>query len=186
MDCHLIWNAFRLVRISFILWIFGWNSTKVILLSSVYISPRVAYWCKVSCWKVWFFRPTLEKFFPSLWALGGFANRRFFLSRYTWIHIQSLRFWTDSCAFRRCIFTPIVLSSSVCWHFIVKKSSSLRVIDSWFIQKDIVYYCHHFFSSLVIHIQPAGSSLTSLRWLNVFMCHRALILAVASWNKMVS
>lgn len=149
MDCHLIWNAFRLVRISFILWIFGRNSTKVILLSSVCISPR--YWCKVSCWgKCGFSDLPLKSFFPSLWTLGGSAKRLFFLSRYTRIHIQSLRFWTDSCASGWCIFTPIVLSSSICRHFIVKKSSSLRVIDSWFIQKDIVYYCHHFFSSLII------------------------------------
>lgn len=141
--------------------------------SSVCVSPRVAYWGKVSCWgKCGFSDLPLKSFFPSLWALGGSANRPFFLSRYTRIHIQLLRFWTDSCASGRCIFTPIVLSSSICQHFIVKKSSSLQVIDTWFIQKDIVYYCHHFFSSLIIHIQPAGSALTSLRWLNVFMCHR--------------
>lgn len=65
-DCHLIWSAVRLVRISFILWIFGRNSTKVILLSSAYIWPRVAYWCKVSCWgKCGVSDLPLKSFFPS-------------------------------------------------------------------------------------------------------------------------
>lgn len=153
MECHSIWNAVSLVTISFRLWILGRNSTEVVLCSPVYISPRVAYWCKVSCWiKCTFSDLPTEKLLPPLCgyrcgsgALGDSADLPFFLSyspELTFIH---LCFWIGSWW---CIFTPIILSSLIGWHFIVKKElvSSFQVIDSEFIQKGIIYYCHHLYS----------------------------------------